>query len=159
MTDLPKITQDSQSSDDRVSVVEINGYLFGIDILRSKEVFPLPRVTPVPNTPPDVIGVFNHRGEIYPLLDISPVLGLQAKTVQATDMVILLEGGEGSLGIVTDRIHGVRLIPPGSIKSPRGTVPKTMMEYVSGMTSDRSADILMLNVERLMMALNAGIPF
>ncbi|UCF64158.1 MAG: purine-binding chemotaxis protein CheW [bacterium] len=159
MTSIPKNITDSRNDDDRVSVVEINGYLFGIDILRSKEVFPLPRITPVPNTRADIIGVFNHRGEIYPLLDISPILGLQSKTIQATDMVILLEGGDGSVGIVTDRIHGVRLIPPGSIKSPRGTIPKTMMEYVSGMTSDRAADILMLNVERLVSALNAGVPF
>ena len=159
MTTLPKNSSEPETNDDRVSVVEINGFLFGIDILRSKEVFPLPQITPVPNTKSEVLGVFNHRGEIFPLLDISPILGLQAKKIEATDMVILLDGGHGAVGIITDRIHGVRLIPSRSIKSPRGTISKAMIEYVSGMASDKSADILMLNVERLFMALNAGVPY
>jgi chemotaxis signal transduction protein len=146
-------------NEDRVSVVEINSYLFGVDILRSKEVFPLPAITPVPNTKDYMLGVFNHRGEIYPLVDISPILGIELKKIQDTDMVIVLEGGEGSVGVITDRVHGVQIIPDGSMKSARGSIPKTMMEFVSGMISDRAADIYMLNVERLLLTLNSGMPY
>jgi chemotaxis signal transduction protein len=159
MATISENPSNQQLKQDRISVVEINSYLFGVDILRSKEVFPLPTITPVPNTRDYLIGVFNHRGEIYPLVDISPLLGIDLKKNQETDMVILLDGGEGSVGVVTDRVHGVQLIPGGSTKSARGSIPKTMMEYVSGMISDKAADIYMLNVDRLLMTLNTGMPY
>jgi chemotaxis signal transduction protein len=44
---------------DRVSVIEISGILFGIDILKSKEVFPVGEITPVPN---NHHGNFNQSG-------------------------------------------------------------------------------------------------
>jgi purine-binding chemotaxis protein CheW len=159
MTTISENPSNQEVNEDRVSVVEINGYLFGVDILRSKEVFPLPTITPVPNTREYMLGVFNLRGEIYPLVDISPILGIESKKIQDTDMVIVLEGGEGSVGVVTDRVHGVQIVPDGSMKSARGSVPKTMMEFVSGMISDRSADVYMLNVERLLVTLNSGMPY
>ena len=159
MTTISDNPSNQQLKEDRISVVEINSYLFGVDILRSKEVFPLPEITPVPNTWDYMLGVFNHRGEIYPLVDISPILGIELKKILETDMVIVLDGGEGSVGIITDQVHGVQLIPGGSAKSARGSIPKTMMEYVSGMFSDRSADIYMLNVDRLLMTLNTGMPY
>ena len=159
MTTFSENPSNQEVKEDRISVVEINSYMFGVDILRSKEVFPLPMITPVPNTRDYLLGVFNHRGEIYPLIDISPILGIELKKIQESDMVIVLEGGEGSVGVVTDRIHGVQLIPGGSIKSARGSIPKTMMEYVSGMISDRAADIYMLNVDRLLTILNSGMPY
>lgn len=159
MNTISEIPSNQQTKEDRISVVEINSYLFGVDILRSKEVFPLPEITPVPNTRNYLLGVFNHRGEIYPLVDISPILGMELKEIQETDMVIILDGGEGSVGLLTDRVHGVQLISGGSAKSARGSIPKTMMEYVSGMISDRSADIYMLNVDRLLTTLNTGMPY
>ena len=159
MTTFSEKPSNSEIKEDRISVVEINSYLFGVDILKSKEVFPLPAITPVPNTREYLIGVFNHRGEIYPLVDISPILGIELKKIQQTDMVIVLDGGDGSVGVITDRVHGVQLVPSGSTKSARGSIPKTMMEYVSGMVSDRSADIYMLNIDRLLTALNTGMPY
>ncbi|MEJ2637110.1 MAG: hypothetical protein P8184_17720 [Calditrichia bacterium] len=46
------------SPDERISVIEINGTWFGVNILKSREVIPLPSVTPVPNTREFMIGVF-----------------------------------------------------------------------------------------------------
>jgi purine-binding chemotaxis protein CheW len=143
-------------AEDRVSVIEINGFLFGVDILKSKEVFPLPSFTAVPNSKEFVLGVFNLRGEIYPLVDISLVLGLEPKPVQASDMVMLLEGDRAGVGIITDRIHGVHLIHNTSIKSPKGSIPTQMQEYIEGMVSDRSTEIYLLNLERLISALTSS---
>lgn len=142
-------------SQDRVSVIEINGYLFGVDILKSKEVFPLPSFTPVPNVQAYVVGVFNLRGEIYPLVDISPIIGLEPKPISSSDMVFQIGEGHSGVGILTDRVHGVQAISSRSIKSPRGSIPPQMQEYVEGMVSDRSTDIYLLNIDRVISALTS----
>lgn len=140
---------------DRVSVIEINGYLFGVDILKSKEVFPLPAITPVPNVQEHIAGIFNLRGEIYPLVDISPILGLELKPILSSDMVFLLGEGHAGVGILTDRVHGVQTINSRSIKSPKGSIPPQMQEYVEGMVSDRSTEIYLLNIDRVIAALTS----
>ena len=135
--------------DDRISVVEINSVLFGVNILRSREVIPLPEVTPVPNTEEFMIGVFNLRGDIYPLIDISSVLGMPLKPVSENDMVIILEGKDLTFGVLTDRIHGVRNLNDVKITPAHGIVSKQMEEFVSGVISEKSSDIYILDIDRL----------
>lgn len=64
---------------ERLSIFELGGKLFGLDIFKAREVIPVPRFTPLPNSEEIFLGVFNLRGEIYPLVDVSPVLGLARK--------------------------------------------------------------------------------
>ncbi len=66
---------------------------------------------------------------------------METKTVLDTDMVILLENQKVIVGILTDRVHGVRLIDSASVVPARGAIPKVMAEYVSGMISDKSAEV------------------
>jgi purine-binding chemotaxis protein CheW len=50
--------------------------LYAIPLDRVREVLPLPRVSTLPTAPPSVLGVFNLRGEVVPVLDTSSVLGV-----------------------------------------------------------------------------------
>ncbi len=134
---------------DRVSVIEISGILFGIDILKSKEVFPIGEITPVPNTKEFVKGVFNLRGDIYPLLDISTILGLPPIVFDKDNMIILLEGNGITMGILTSRVHGVRPVNSSSIKPAKGVAAKKMEEFVSGLISEKGSEIFLLDIDRL----------
>jgi chemotaxis signal transduction protein len=157
MSTFVQQNEDAFTDETRISVVEIGGYLFGIEILRSKEVFPIPEITPVPNSKKHILGVFNLRGEVFPLVEISPMLGLESKETQLTDMVVLLDKQENSVGILTDRIHGVRAVKNSQIKSARGSISKIMLEFISGMVTDKSEEIYILSVDRILATLASGI--
>lgn len=135
--------------DDRISVIEINSVWFGIDILKSIEVITKPHFTPVPNTKGFVLGVFNLRGEIYPLVDISTIIDMEPKPILISDMVLILEGNSLVLGVLADRVHGVRNLNNYQIKPPQGIVSKKMKEFVTGIISERSSDIYLLDIDRL----------
>ena len=68
-------------------------------------------------------------------------------------MVVLLDGGDNSIGILTDRIHGVRLVNNTQIKSARGSIPKVMMDFIAGMLTDKSEEVYILSVNRLLSVL------
>ena len=146
-----KIDKNSEDTflQDRVSVIEISGILFGIDILKSKEVFPVGEITPVPNTKEFVKGVFNLRGDIYPLLDISTILGLPSIVIDKDNMIILLEGNGIVMGILTSRVHGVRPVKSSSIKPAKDVAAKNMEEFVSGLVSEKGSEIFLLDIDRL----------
>ena len=149
MDNLLDQNSNEDSLENRISILEISGVLLGVDIVKSREVFPVPNITPVPNTREFVVGVFNLRSEIYPLINISTILGLEPKTLEKSDMVMLLEEKGITMGILADRIHGVQPINNTSIKQAHGIVSKTMEEFVTGVISDKSSEVYLLDTERL----------
>lgn len=147
--------QNSRSTQEvqRLSIFELAGKLFGLDILRSREVIPLPRFTPLPNSGDTFWGVFNLRGEIFPLVDVSSILGLPPKQIQSDDMVILVDSTEGFvIGMLVDKIHSILTYLPAEVKIPRGMVSKTMEFYLSGVLQHKYNLIHILELENLLRA-------
>ncbi len=81
---------------------------YAIDIVRVREILnPLP-ITPLPHTPPDVVGVADHRGEVVPLIDLRVRFGLSAGSGgRGTKWILLNAGGERSVGIIVDAVTEV----------------------------------------------------
>lgn len=128
---------------ERLSVFELAGQLYGLDIMKSREVISLPRYTPLPNSVEIYSGVFNLRGEIFPLVDVSPILGLPSKHIQPDDMVILLDDvAEFAIGVLVDKIHSVVPYFPGEIKMARGLVSKQMEKYLQGVLNYKGEENL-----------------
>jgi len=136
-------------STERLSVFEISHHLFAIDILQSREVIPIPKFTPLPNSNETYLGVFNLRGEIFPLIDISSILGFPEKQINSEDMVILIEENSMVLGILVDRIHKVISYSPGEVKLPRGYASKTIENFLSGIIEQNDRLIYILDLKTL----------
>jgi chemotaxis signal transduction protein len=62
-----------------------------------REVAPVPALYPLVTAAPVVLGLFNLRGEIVPLLDTAALLGVG--TVGAAPFVLVLESGTGPVGL------------------------------------------------------------
>lgn len=135
---------------ERLSIFELSGKLFGINILTSREVIPLPRFTPIPNSGNIYYGVFNLRGDIFPLIDISPILELSPKKIQSDDMVILLDNHDGMvMGVMVDKIYNILSCSPGDLKFAKGLVPRPMEAYLQGVLYDNDNLIHVLDLETL----------
>jgi chemotaxis signal transduction protein len=151
MTKLQNGDRHSESQDlEQLSLFEIEGKLFGIEISRVREVVPVPPLTPLPNSDSIFFGVFNLRGEIYPLVDIAPILGLTPKTVSPTDMVIIVDDPSGfPLGILIDKIHSIITCSVNDYKNSRGTAPKSMEYFLAGVLPYRDKIIYKLDLTEL----------
>jgi len=134
---------------ERLSTFQLGRYHFGVDIQYLKEVVPLPEYTPLPNVEDIYLGVFNLRGEIFPIADISTLLGMQPKPIYADDMVMLLEFGELVLGILVDKIMGMVSYLPTEVKIARGLLSPRVEAYISGMVEKSGQQYFILDVHRL----------
>lgn len=86
---------------------------YAVDILRVKEIInPLPLVD-LPQAPPMVVGVADHRGEVVPVLDLRLRFGLpQAPATRRTKWVVLGTLGR-SVGLIVDAVTEVFGAGPG----------------------------------------------
>lgn len=71
--------------------------LYAVPIGWVREVVPVPSLTVLVTAPPLVLGLFNLRGEIVPLLDTAAMLGLGE--VGAVAFVLVLQSGDGLVGL------------------------------------------------------------
>jgi len=83
------------------------GQLFGLPIECVQDVFTLGKMTPVPLAGAEIAGVLNLRGRIVTVIDLASRLALDAATDAGANMVIGIERGPESFGILVDRVGEV----------------------------------------------------
>jgi purine-binding chemotaxis protein CheW len=133
----------------RISTFELSGKIFGIDISNLSEVVKLPQYTPLPNSNGIYYGVFNLRGEIYPLVDISPVLELSNKIIQDEDMVLIINYNDIFVGILVDKILSILTYYSKNIKSPHGVVSRPLNKFLQGILDSKGNIIHILDLDSL----------
>jgi CheW-like domain len=66
-------------------IFDLDDSQYGIDASLVKEIFPLPELTPVPEAPPDIIGILNLRGEVLPIMHLGLRLGRSTIAFKLSD--------------------------------------------------------------------------
>ncbi|MEM9463213.1 MAG: chemotaxis protein CheW [Myxococcota bacterium] len=97
----------------------VGGALYGIDIMRIKEVIqarPYP-VRPVPHAPPIVEGVIQLRGVVIPVIDLRERFGAMPdpELVRLNKLIIVSVRGR-IVGLRVDRILGELRVPTGALR-------------------------------------------
>ncbi|MCA9711858.1 MAG: chemotaxis protein CheW [Myxococcales bacterium] len=97
----------------------VGGGLYGIDIMRIKEVIqarPYP-VRPVPHAPPIVEGVIQLRGVVIPVIDLRKRFGAtpDPEVVRLNKLIIVSVRGR-IVGLRVDRILGELRVPAGALR-------------------------------------------
>src|SRR3982750_4261270 len=85
--------------------------VYGVDILRVKEIRGWSPVTRIPQSPQSVLGVLNLRGAIVPIIDLRVRFALQQAEFTAVTVIIVLslrtEQGTRECGVVVDSVKDV----------------------------------------------------
>jgi purine-binding chemotaxis protein CheW len=112
-----------------------------------QEVHPLKELTPLPCTPPFVIGVVNVRGRIVPVLDLKKFLELPEKGLTDLHRIILVRGEDFEVGILADVIVGVRFVLENTLQPSLPTLTGLRAEYLKGVTAER---LIILDLKRIL---------
>ncbi len=110
---------------------------YGIEISHVRETVPLKDLTPVPCTPPFVLGLINVRGRIMSVIDIRKFFDLPEKGLTDLNKVIIVHDGEMEFGILADAVRGVRTIPSSDLQPSLPTLTGVREEFLRGVTGDR----------------------
>lgn len=110
-------------------------------------VHPLKNLTPLPSTPPFVLGIVNVRGRILPVLDVKKFFGLPENGLTDLHRIILVGGNDLELGLLADIGVGVLTIAAGSVQPPPPTLTGIGAEYLKGITAER---LVVLDIGRIL---------
>jgi purine-binding chemotaxis protein CheW len=137
----------------KVLTFSLGTEVYGVDILRLKEIRGWSPVTRLPHSPPCVLGVLNLRGVVVPIIDLRLRFGLQAAQFTAVTVVIVLAlrsaSGVREFGIVVDQVLDVVDIPADRIKPTPETHGTAAGEFIEGIATLGEQMLILLNAESL----------
>lgn len=139
----------AESADEWIEVVEFTlaHERYAVASEHVREVYPLEDLTPLPCTPPFVLGIINLRGEILSVIDIKKFFDLPEKGLTDLNKVIVIESANMVFGIVADAISGVRRILRADIQPPLPTLTGIREDYLQGVSAER---VVILDAEKLL---------
>jgi purine-binding chemotaxis protein CheW len=109
----------------RALLLPIGDDLYAVPINEVREVVAAPIVTPVPTAPRGVLGLFNLRGSVLPILDSGLLLGRDP--IGRASYAVVVDGGPGDAALVTSGAPSVvsldRPIQPSRAPGTAGTYP------------------------------------
>jgi len=122
---------------------------FCLQVLEIEEVVEWPTVTPVPLAPPFLMGIFNLRGGIVPIVDIAFTEGRRADLTPKHCVVAIMKSSDGSelvrIGIAADEVIGTySTADPLLVDEAPRDVP-----HCSGMLRHEDRLALALSLKRL----------
>jgi purine-binding chemotaxis protein CheW len=103
-----------------------------------REIRPLSQLTPLPGTPPFVLGIIHLHGEIVSVIDIRKFFDLPDKGLPDLDHVIVVSAGEMTFGILADVVLGVRGVRADELQPSLPTLTGVRAQYLRGITPERS---------------------
>jgi purine-binding chemotaxis protein CheW len=110
---------------------------YGVESMYVREVYPVKELTPLPCTPPFILGIINVHGQILSVIDLKKFFDLPETGLTDHNKVIVLHNDTMVFGILADAILGVRSIPLDSIQPSLPTLTGIRAAYLKGVTGER----------------------
>lgn len=144
--------------DFKMVAFSLAGRDYAIDIMKVKEIAKAGRFTYVPNTSPFVLGVYNLRGEIIPIIDLRLFFGIKVPERKGDEIenVIIVSVGEQIFGVVIDAIDKVVGIQKSSIQPPHPLFGGISIKYISGVVESNDHLYILLDIDRIFGARDSG---
>jgi purine-binding chemotaxis protein CheW len=120
---------------------------YGIETNYIQEVCPFKDLTPLPCTPPFLLGIVNVRGRLVPVLDLKRFFELPEKGINDLHRVILIRNQELEFGILADVIVGVHSIDAALLQTSLPTLAGIRDDYLLGVTAER---LIVLDTKRIL---------
>ena len=131
----------------------LGGEIYGVDILRVKEIRGWSPVTRIPQSSASVLGVLNLRGVVVPVFDLRVRFALKSAEFTPVTVVIVLslrtETGHREVGIVVDAVQDVVDLAAADIKPAPEVSGIGSSEFIAGIATHDEQMLILLDAEML----------
>ncbi|MCR5763646.1 MAG: chemotaxis protein CheW [Treponema sp.] len=137
--------------DYRMVTFSLAGKDYAIDIRKVKEIVKAGNFTYVPNSLPFVLGVYNLRGEIIPIIDLRLFFNIEVPPHDDNKMenMLVVTVGEQMFGVVVDAIDNVVGIQQSTIQPPHPLFGDINIKYIYGVAEAAKHLYILLDIDTI----------
>jgi purine-binding chemotaxis protein CheW len=118
-----------------------------LDIGTIQEIIRDIKVTRVPHSEPQILGVINLRGEVTTVIDLRQVLGLVPLEGTLNTQTLIVRSQGESIGVIVDRVGDICAVDQSSIVPPPPNVDNVDGRFFHGVCQRNAEIILVLDLE------------
>lgn len=124
--------------------------LYGVDVLRVKEIKGYTTVTKIPNTPPHIKGILNLRGTIVPIVELRTKFGMPTIDYTMFTVIVVVVVREKIIGLVVDTVSDVLNIDKKDIQLPPQFGAKVDVSFLNGIGKSGDKLVALLDMDHLL---------
>ena len=130
---------------------------YGINVAKVLEIIRLPNITSVPSKcDPSVLGTFNLRGKVLPILNLAAWLGKEMATEENTKVIVTEFSGVQAAFMVSS-VTSIHRMTWDRIEPPNQYVQAYSRESITGVLRIQDRVLFILDMEKILASLDSTL--
>ncbi len=105
--------------------------------------------TPIPHSPPEIIGVMNLRGSVIPIIDLAYKLGMKSTVANERSAIVVAEVHTMVIGMLVDRVSDILTIPSSQVQPVPEVTASFDKTFCEGIIANENGMICFLNLAKM----------
>ena len=147
------MSQTAQASNDSILqcvTFRLQDEIYGINVMQVQEVLRVTEIAPVPGAPHYVLGIINLRGNVVTVVDTRERLGLDAKEMDESTRIVIIEADKLVVGILVDAVAEVVDLRMSEIESAPSVGNDESSKYIQGVASRDGELLILVDLNKLL---------
>lgn len=138
-------------ADDALEIIAflLNDQQFAVRTTAIREIRGWAPVTPIPHTPPDVLGVMNLRGTVIPIIDLSAKLGMPPAEASERSAIVVTSVKGKTIGMMVDRVSDILTVSAADLQPVPAAAGLATTGYAEGIFARDKMMICFLNLDAI----------
>ena len=141
-------------SSTQVVVFLLEGQRYGLRLETTEHVLPAVELTPLPNSPQIVLGIFSLRGRIVPVVDIRRRFQLPRRAISPDQQLIVARTSARRVALLVDATLGVSEFRASEISSASTILGE--LSYLQGVARTSEGLVLIHDLDTFLSLKEAG---
>lgn len=129
---------------------KLGAEVYGLEILKVREIMGLMAITAVPRTPAFVRGVINLRGKVIPVVNLRTKFGMESIKDSVETCIIVVDVGASGMGIIVDAVSEVLEIAGVDIEDAPSFGKGVNTDFILGMGKANGKVTMLLDIGKVL---------
>ena len=123
----------------------------GLDILKVRELISFPEgLTRIPGMPDFIIGMFNLRGLVIPVMDLRKKFKMSSEERHEFSVIIIVEVDNKNIGLTVDSVSDVIFVKEENIQETTDLAVNVDTNFIKGVAKTKDEMVILLDIDFLL---------
>ena len=124
---------------------------YGLDILAVRELISYPEgMTQIPGMPDFIVGMFNLRGLVIPVMDLRKKFGMASEELHEYSVIIIVQVEEKNIGLIVDSVADVIFVKEEDIQETTEMAVYVDTKFIKGVAKTKDEMVILMDIDHLL---------